>query len=62
MHHLVDDGEAIPLRKKTPLLVSDGVFDATSVRRTFMRISKEMQEDLAAFIAARLKEHPEYRE
>ncbi len=62
MHHGVDNGEADPLRKKTPLLVADGIFDATSVSRTFEKISVEMPRDLAGFVAARLKEHPEYRE
>lgn len=62
MHHLVDNGEADPLRKKSPLLVADGVFEAASVLETFNEISKEMPADLARFVAARLKEHPEYRE
>ena len=61
-HHRVDDGESGPLASDAPLLSAGGVFDGSRVLKRFLELSAEMPPDLVEFIAARLREHPDYRE
>jgi hypothetical protein len=62
IHHRVDDGEESPTRKKSPMLVPNGPFQAPSVLKSFVEQSGEIPREIVEFIAARLKEHPEYLE
>lgn len=61
-HHRVDDGERGRVRKEAPLLVPDGAFEAKGVLEQFLALSSEVPKDIVEFVAARLREHPEYRE
>lgn len=61
-HYSVDDGESGALTNDAPILVADGVFPASRVLKRFNELSAEMPRDIAEFIAARLREHPEYHE
>lgn len=61
-HHRVDDGESGALTSDAPLLMAAGVFDAPRVLRRFRELSAEMPREIADFVAARLQEHPGYRE
>lgn len=62
VHHRVDDGENGRVRKAAPLLVPDGAFEARGVLEQFLALSSEVPKDIVEFVAARLREHPEYRE
>lgn len=62
MHHRVDDGEGKPNRKHSSMLVPDGAFKAGEVLRAFLEQSGDIPVEIVAFITARLKEHPEYRD
>jgi hypothetical protein len=62
MHHRVDDGEGKPTRNQSSMLVPDGVFQAESVLKSFLEQSGDIPREIVEFIAARLKEHPEYRD
>jgi hypothetical protein len=59
-HERVDDGEIPGVMKQTPILVDDGVFHAAHVLRRFLELSAELPRDVVEFVAARLREHPEY--
>ena len=60
-HERVDDGESAGvLVKQSPILVADGAFDAASVLERFLELSAEMPEEIVDFVAARLREHPQY--
>lgn len=61
-HHRVDDGESGAVTRNAPLLMADGIFEAARVLKRFRELSAEMPRDIADFVAARLQEHPEYRE
>jgi hypothetical protein len=61
-HERVDDGEtAGVLAKQSPILVADGAFDATCVLERFLELSARMPQEIVDFVAARLREHPEFR-
>jgi hypothetical protein len=61
-HEQVDDGErAGVLVKQSPILVADGAFDAGGVLERFLELSAEMPQEIVDFVAARLREHPEFR-
>jgi hypothetical protein len=60
-HERVDDGEnAGVLVKQSPILIADGAFDALDVLARFLELSAEMPQEIVDFVAARLREHPEY--
>jgi hypothetical protein len=59
-HERVDDGENAGLVKQAPILVADGAFDAPSVLGRFLELSGEMPREIVDFVAARLREHPEF--
>lgn len=61
-HYSVDDGESGALTNDAPLLVADGLFAASRVLQRFLELAAEMPRDIAGFVAARLREHPEYHE
>ena len=60
-HYTVDDGEADAVSSETPILLDGGVFPAAEVLRRFTELSVEMPHEVVAFVAARLREHPDYR-
>ena len=62
VHHRVDDGESGGVGKEAPLLLPDGAFEAKGVLERFLALSREVPQDIVEFVAARLREHPEYRE
>jgi hypothetical protein len=62
VHHRVDDGESESVGKETPLLLPDGAFEAQSVLKQFLALSSEVPQDIVEFVAARLREHPEFRD
>jgi hypothetical protein len=61
-HERVDDGENVGVVKEAPILVSDGAFEGERVLKQFLELAAELPRDLVDFVAARLREHPEYRE
>jgi hypothetical protein len=61
-HHRVEDGEGNAVNRDAPLLMADGLFDASRVLARFRELSAEMPRDVADFVAARLEEHPGYRQ
>ena len=62
VHHGVDDGESNAIGKEAPLLVPDGAFPANNVLQRFLALSEEMPQEIVEFVAARLREHPEFCE
>lgn len=61
-HHRVDDGEGRINGKSVPMLFPNGAFAAANVLDKFLEISVEVPREIVDFVAARLREHPEYRE
>lgn len=61
-HHRVDDGESGALASDALLLMPGGVFEPARVLKRFQELSAEMPRAIADFVAARLREHPEYRQ
>ena len=61
-HLQVDDGESGGLVKQAPILAADGAFEAASVLERFLELSAEMPAEIVDFVAARLREHPEFRD
>jgi len=59
-HQRVDGGENAGVVKQAPILLADGAFDAASVLERFLELSAEMPQQIVDFVAARLREHPEY--
>jgi hypothetical protein len=57
----VDDGENAGVVKQSPILIADGAFDAAGVLERFLQLSVEITQEIADFVAARLREHPEFR-
>jgi hypothetical protein len=64
-----DDGqpEAFQLayskyRDEKAILHPDGAFKAKQVLDQFLAVSKEVPKEIVDFVAARLREHPEYHE
>lgn len=60
-HEQVDDGENAGPVKQTPILIADGAFDAGGVLERFLELSGEMPQEIVDFVAARLREHPEFQ-
>lgn len=58
-HDRIDDGEASPLRNRTPILVADGVFPKERVVRTFRERAGDIEEDLASFVTAVVESYPD---
>jgi hypothetical protein len=53
-HHRVDDGEAKPQRKATPILVADGKFDYKVIADRFMKESKKIDQAVFEFILEKI--------
>jgi hypothetical protein len=61
-HEQVDDGENAGVIKQSPVLIADGAFNAVGVLTRFLELSAEIPSEIVDFVAARLREHPEFRE
>ncbi len=61
-HEQVDDGENAGVIKQSPVLIADGAFNAVAVLTRFQELSAEIPNEIVDFVAARLREHPEFRE
>ena len=61
-HQQVDDGENAGLVKQAPILIADGAFDAAGVLARFLQLAAQIPQEIADFVAQRLREHPEFRE
>lgn len=58
-HMAVDDGEQRPGKHKaTPILVQDGLFDASRVYADFQAVSHTLPEEIAGFVLSALKQYP----
>lgn len=58
-HMAVDDGEQRPGKyKATPILVSDGLFDATRVHADFLAVSHSLPEEIAGYVLQALRQYP----
>jgi hypothetical protein len=53
-HHRVDDGEDLPTRNRTPILVADGEVAWEPLRRRFEAAAAELDPALRAFVAERI--------
>lgn len=62
VHERVDDGESAGVIKEVPILVADGVFEAARVLDQFLALAAELPRDIVDFVAARLRENPQYHE
>jgi hypothetical protein len=61
IHNRVDDGEHKPGKyKATPVLVTDGTFEAEAVAEIFKWESRNMDKELAQFISQMLKEYSDW--
>jgi hypothetical protein len=58
----VDDGRSCGIAAGAPLLTVDGAFHPGQVLARFLELSSEVPPPIAEFVAARLREHPAYRE
>jgi hypothetical protein len=58
VHARVDDGESPGEINATPILVSDGVFDASAVAARFRDAAAGVYGDLAELVYTRLREDP----
>lgn len=55
-HSRIDDGETSPLSfKKTPILLSDGVFEADFLAEEFRHLAADINPDLRAFVLKKIK-------
>ena len=61
-HYSVDDGEAGAVTSDTPILLPGGFFPVSEVLTRFIELSDEVPREVVAFVTARLREHPDYRE
>lgn len=53
-HMRVDDGEDLPTRNRSPLLVADGAFDRHRVAGRFIAAAETVPEELRNFVLERL--------
>jgi hypothetical protein len=60
-HNRIDDGEAVPTKNRSPILVSDGNFDADAVSHSFRLSSTSMPEEIRAFVLKKLETYPRAR-
>ncbi len=61
LHTAVDDGEDVGVKyKATPILVTDGDFDANRVCDRFAEASADLPREIAEFVSTKLRQHPTY--
>jgi len=56
-HYAVDDGEAFPAQKETPILREVKRFDSEKVLQIFLEYKGDLPEELAGLVIATLKSH-----
>ncbi len=56
-HHRVDDGEAKPTRKATPILLADGMFDYNKIAETFKKESGALERAISNFVYEKLLQY-----
>ena len=54
----VDAGEDSPIESRTPVLVTDGLFDSAAEAERFKRESGEIDPQVARFVYSRLLSYP----
>jgi hypothetical protein len=60
-HYSVDDGESGAVHSETPILREEGHFAASQVLQQFIELSEKIPGEIVGFVAARLREHPDFR-
>ena len=60
-HHGIDDGERPAGYKATPVLVADGLFDASKVLPLFIESSRSLPFGIRMFVLLHLPEFPDSR-
>jgi hypothetical protein len=56
-HHRVDDGEAKPQRKATPILLADGKFDYKVIADRFKEESKKIDRAVSEFVLEKILQY-----
>ena len=57
-HDRVDDGEDVGVGyKRAPVLVPDGVFDASAMSRRFLAISEMLPREIVEFVSSKLRQY-----
>jgi hypothetical protein len=59
-HYSVDDGESGAMSPQAPILIAGGAFSASQVLERFIELSGRVPREIVRFVAARLREHPQY--
>jgi hypothetical protein len=54
-HNLIDDGESSPLKNLSPILLADGLFQASEVLKRFVADSEVIEQQIRAFIIDTLR-------
>jgi hypothetical protein len=57
-HGRVDDGESLPTKNQTPILVMDGLFSRHEIRERFLRHGAEIDAGIVGFVSERLSACP----
>ena len=58
-HLKVDDGEVEPLTaKRTPILITGGLFDPEGMLERFSSVAGALPEDIAQLVADKIREYP----
>ena len=58
-HNRIDDGENRPGKvKASPILVSNGLFDAAQIAARFQQASTQMEQQICDFIYQKLSQYP----
>ncbi len=58
-HHRIDDGENRPGKvKASPILVSNGLFDAAQIAARFQQASTQIEHQIRDFIHQKLSQYP----
>lgn len=55
-HQRIDDGEGVPTKKKSPILVPDGLFPCADVRARFESSGREMDSKIVRLVTQKLEE------
>ncbi len=58
LHTAIDDGEASPLKNRTPILVADGMFPKDRVIELFRKAARNMEHELFELVETKLVDYP----
>ena len=56
IHQRIDDGESVPTKKKSPILVPDGQFPCADIRERFETNGREMDPKIVRLVTQKLEE------